>query len=247
MIEYRFLYYVLYNLKFTFKTEYVIMNKKEPLAMSPEITKKIDDTGIIAVLVVDEVKHAVPLANALLEGGVDTIELTLRTPAALDAAKLIKKAVPGITLGFGTVLTVEQVKAVVGVGADFAVAPGCNPKIIVEAIKQGLSFAPGVMTPTDIEIAAQEGCRVLKFFPAETSGGMKHLESMSAPYNYLGLKFIPLGGCNINNALNYLQSNLITAIGGTWIAKRPLIQYEDWSAITHNAREIKKLITKIRS
>jgi 2-dehydro-3-deoxyphosphogluconate aldolase/(4S)-4-hydroxy-2-oxoglutarate aldolase len=223
------------------------MEINEPMAMSPEMVEKIDNTGIIAVLIVDEVKHAVPLAKALLAGGVDTIELTLRTPAAIDAAKAIKNEVPEITLGFGTVLTIDQVKAVVDVGADFAVSPGCNPKIINEANKQELSFAPGIMTPSDIEIAMQAGCRILKFFPAETSGGLKHLESMSAPYNYLGLKFIPLGGCNINNASSYLQSDLITAIGGSWIAKRSLIQSEDWTAITNNAKEIRNLITKIRS
>ncbi len=223
------------------------METNKALAMSPEIAKKVDDAGVIAVLILDEVKHAVPLANALLAGGVDTIELTLRTPAALEAAKVIKKEVPQITLGFGTVLTIDQVKAVVDVGADFAVSPGCNPKIIAEAVKKGLSFAPGIMTPTDIEIAIQEGCRILKFFPAETSGGMKHLLSMSAPYNYLGLKFIPLGGCNIDNAPAYLQSDLITAIGGTWVAKRSLIQTENWTAITNNAKEIRNLIQKIKS
>ena len=148
-------------------------------AMSPEIIKKIEDAAIIAVLVVDEVKHAGPLANALLEGGVDAIELTLRTSAAMEVARIIKKEVPQMTLGFGTVLTVEQVRAVADVGADFAVAPGCNPKVIAEAYKQSLSFAPGIMTPTDIEIAVQEGCRILKFFPAETSGGLQHLQSMS--------------------------------------------------------------------
>lgn len=223
------------------------MQPTEQRAMSSELITKIDSAGIIAVLIVDEVKHAIPLANALLAGGVDTIELTLRTPAALDAAKTIKKEVPEITLGFGTVLTVDQVKAVIDVGADFAVSPGCNPKIITEAHKQGLSFAPGIMTPTDIEMAVQEGCRILKFFPAATSGGIKHLESMSAPYNYLGLKFIPLGGCNIENAPSYLQSDLITAIGGTWVAKRNLIQSEDWETITKNAKEIRNLITEMRS
>lgn len=222
------------------------MQPIEQQALSPELTKKIDSAGIIAVLIVDEVTHAVPLANPLLAGGVDTIELTLRTPAALEAASVIKKDVPEITLGFGTVLTVDQVKAVVDVGADFAVSPGCNPKIIAEAYKQDLPFAPGIMTPTDIEIAIQEGCRVLKFFPAATSGGIKHLESMSAPYNYLGLKFIPLGGCNMSNAPTYLESNLITAIGGTWIAKRNLIQSEDWATITNNAKEIRTLIDQIR-
>lgn len=223
------------------------MQPIEQQAMSSDVIRRIDSAGIIAVLIIDKINHAVPLANALLEGGVDTIELTLRTPVALDAGKLIKKEVPEITLGFGTVLTIEQVKAVVDVGADFAVSPGCNPKIIAEAYKKGLSFSPGIMTPSDIEMAVQEGCRILKFFPAATSGGMKHLESLSAPYNYLGLKFIPLGGCNMENATSYLESDLITAIGGTWLAKRNLIQAEDWNTVTQNAKDIRNLITQIRS
>lgn len=222
----------------------------QPIAqrsMTSELIKKIDDASIIAVLIIDEVKNAIPLAKALIDGGVAAIELTLRTPGALDAAKIIKKEFPEVTLGFGTVLTVDQVKAVVDVGADFAVSPGCNPKIIVEAYKQGLSFAPGVMTPSDIEIAIQEGCRILKFFPAETSGGLKHLESMSAPYNYLDLKFIPLGGCNMNNAADYLRSDLITAIGGSWVARRNLIQSKDWNSIKSNAKEISDLVLKIKT
>ncbi|MEO1011797.1 MAG: bifunctional 4-hydroxy-2-oxoglutarate aldolase/2-dehydro-3-deoxy-phosphogluconate aldolase [Bacteroidota bacterium] len=216
-------------------------------AMSPDLIQKIDDAGIIAVLIIDELSHAVPLARALMAGGVDTIELTLRTPVAIEAAKAIKKEVPEMILGFGTILTIDQVKAIVDVGADFAVSPGCNPRIIAEAHKHKLSFAPGIMTPTDIEMAVEQGCRILKFFPAETSGGIQHLESMSAPYNYLGLKFIPLGGCNINNAPSYLQSNLISAIGGTWVAKRPLIQSGNWEAITKNATEIRALIKQIRN
>lgn len=215
--------------------------------MSPDIQAKIKKAGVIAVLIIDELKHAVPVANALLAGGVDMIELTLRTPAALDAAKAIKKEVPNMTLGFGTVLTTDQVKAVIDVGADFAVSPGCNPRIIAEAQKQGLPFAPGIMTPTDIEMAVELGCRLLKFFPAETSGGMKHLTSMSAPYQYLGLSFVPLGGVNINNAQSYLESPLISAVGGSWLAKRPLIQAENWSAITKNSKEITDLIHKIRT
>ena len=151
-------------------------------AMSPEIIEKIDRAGVLAVLVIDEVKHAIPLARALLKGGIDTVELTLRTDAAMEAARAIKTEVPEITLGFGTVLTVEQVKAAVELGADFAVAPGCNPKVISAAREHGLSFAPGVVTPTDIEMAIEQGCRVLKYFPAETAGGMKHLSSMAAPY-----------------------------------------------------------------
>lgn len=215
-------------------------------AMKPEIIDKIYDSGVIAVLIIDNLEHAIPTAKALLAGGVNAIELTLRTPVAIDAAKLIKREVPEITLGFGTVLSAEQVKVCVDAGADFAVAPGCNPKVIDKAIKQGLSFAPGVMTPTDIEIAVEHGCRVLKYFPAETSGGMKHLENMVVPYSYLGLTFIPLGGCNINNAVSYLESPLITAIGGSWIANRSLIQTENWEQITNNAKAIRDQITKLR-
>ncbi len=215
-------------------------------AMSPEIIKQLDETGVVAVLVIEEVKHAIPLAQALLAGGVKAIELTLRTPAALAAARKIKQALPEISLGFGTVLTVDQVKAVVDLGADFAVSPGCNPRIIAEAYRLGLPFAPGVMTPSDIEMAVEQGCRVLKFFPAETTGGMALLKSMAAPYQYLGLKFIPLGGLNIQNARAYLQSPLVSAIGGSWLAKPEVIQAEDWDTITQNARQIRTLIEEVR-
>ena len=219
----------------------------EQKAMKPEIIEHIDRSGIIAVLVIDEVKHAVPVGEALLKGGVDAIELTLRTPAALGAAKAIKKELPEICLGMGTILTVDQVRAVADLGVEFAVAPGCNPKVINEAVNQGISFAPGIMTPTDIELAVEQGCRILKYFPAESSGGMDHLTNMAAPYQYLGLKFIPLGGCTINNAGSYLKSPLITAIGGSWLAKRQLIRDENWDTISNNAREIRDLVTRIRS
>jgi 2-dehydro-3-deoxyphosphogluconate aldolase/(4S)-4-hydroxy-2-oxoglutarate aldolase len=215
-------------------------------AMAPDIIQKVDNAGVIAVLVIDEVKHAVPVAKALQAGGVSAIELTLRTPVAWEAAKAIKHEVPQITLGFGTVLTIEQALNAAKVGADFAVAPGCNPKVIAAARDCGLSFAPGIATPTDIEVALEQGCRILKYFPAETSGGMKHLTNMIAPYNYLNLKFIPLGGLNINNAADYIISPFITAIGGSWIAKQDLIRGEQWAAITQNAREISQLIKDIR-
>ena len=110
-----------------------------------------------------------------------------------------------------------------------------------------MSFAPGIVTPTDIELAIEQGCRVLKYFPAETSGGIKHLANMAAPYQYLSLSFIPLGGLDISNAGSYINSPLISAIGGSWIAKRPMIQAEDWETITNNAKEIRKVITDIRT
>lgn len=215
-------------------------------AMNRTISKKIHNSGVIAVIVIDQLDHAEPLAQALLRGGVDIIELTLRTPAALAAARIIKDRVPEITLGFGTVLTKDQVHQVIDVGADFAVAPGYNPSIVEEAKVHSLPFAPGVMTPSEIELAVEHGCTTLKYFPAETSGGLKNLNSMAAPYLHLGLQFIPLGGVNQENAEQYLNSNLIAAIGGSWIAQRTLIQNEDWATITTNALNITTLIKKIR-
>ena len=210
------------------------METSKHQVMSNENIKKIQETGVVAVLVVDHLKHAIPLAQALITGGVDAIELTLRTPVAMEAAKVIKTEFPQITLGLGTVITVDQVKEAADVGVDFAVAPGCNPKVIATAKECGLSFAPGVVTPSDIELAIEQGCRILKYFPAETAGGMKYLSSMAAPYQHLDLKFIPLGGLNIDNAQNYLKSPLIIAIGGSWIAKRSLIQAEGWEGISRN-------------
>lgn len=227
----------------------ISFNEIQPIAqcaMSDAIIQKVDDAGVVAVLVIDDLKDAVPVAKALMAGGVTAIELTLRTPIAFEAAKAIKAEVPEMTLGFGTVLTTKQVEACALVGADFAVAPGCNPLVIDAAIANGLSFAPGIVTPAEIEMAVEKGCRILKLFPAETSGGMKNLENMVAPYNYLGLKFIPLGGLNINNAASYLESPLITAIGGSWIAKQHMIQAQNWDLITQNAQQITDLIKKIR-
>ncbi len=219
----------------------------EQKAMSQEIINKISSAGVIAVLVVDVLHQAVPLAKALLRGGVDTIELTLRTPVALEAARAIISEVPEISVGIGTVLTVEQVKAASEIGAAFAVAPGYNPRVVTAAQENGLSFAPGIVTPSDIELAVEQGCRILKYFPAETSGGLKHLSGMAAPYLHLGLKFIPLGGLNKSNAGQYISSPLICAIGGSWIASRQLIDAGEWDVITENAKEIRKIIAESRS
>jgi len=218
----------------------------EQKAMAVETIQRINNSGVVAVLVIDDLKHALPLANALLEGGVNAIELTLRTPVALNAAATIKKNLPEIILGIGTVLTVQQVKAVSDLKVDFAVAPGCNPRIIEAAEKYGLSYAPGISTASELEIAVELGCRVLKYFPAEPMGGINYLKNMVSPYQYLGLKFIPLGGLNIDNAKGYLESELITAIGGSWLANRSLVQAGDWATITSNAKQVRALINQVR-
>jgi len=203
-----------------------------------ELQSKIERLGVLAVLVIDDEKHAVPLAEALLQGGIDCIELTLRTDAALEAVKLMKTHFNELIIGCGTVLNARQVDQSLEAGADFAVSPGFNPKTLLHAREVGLPFAPGVATASEIEHAVELGCRLLKFFPSETSGGLAHLKVLSTPFRHLGIKFVPLGGINLGNLGKYLEErDLIAAVGGSWIAPRDLIVAEDWSSIERLARE----------
>jgi 2-dehydro-3-deoxyphosphogluconate aldolase/(4S)-4-hydroxy-2-oxoglutarate aldolase len=215
--------------------------KDQPLFDSV-LAEKVSASRVIAVLVVDEVPHAVPLARALLEGGVDVMELTLRTPAAIDALKQIRQHVPQMTAGIGTILHVDQLRQAQEAGAAFGVAPGCNPRLLAAARAAGFSFGPGIATPTDIEIAVEHGCRLLKFFPAGQLGGLSYLRAMAAPYAHLGLRYVPLGGLTADNAGDYLRDPLIAAIGGSWIAPRDLIKAEAWDKITANARAATALV-----
>ena len=213
---------------------------------SEKLTGRIEACGVIAVLVIDRVEDAVPLAKALLAGGIDVMELTLRTPAAIEALKEIKRNVPEMIAGIGTILTPEQVMEAKAAGAEFGVAPGMNSRVVAKAKDAGLPFAPGICTPSDIEAALEHGCRLLKFFPAETSGGLKHLKNMSAPYVHLGLKFIPLGGLDQNNLASYLADPSVAAVGGSWIAKRETIKANDWAAITAAAAKATETVKTIR-
>lgn len=201
------------------------------------MTDLISRKKIIAVLTIEDANDAVPVANALKAGGVTAIELTLRTPAALEAIKLIRAEVEGVTVAAGTVLRPEQIDDVVKAGADFAVSPGTNPRVIKAAKDAGLFFAPGIMTPSDIECALELGCKLLKFFPAGTSGGMKHLKAMSAPYNHLGLKYIPLGGITCSNVKETLSEKIIAAVGGSWLASPDLIKAKNFDKIQALASE----------
>ena len=203
----------------------------------PELQKQLEQPGIVSVLVLDHIEHAVPLAHALLKGGVRAIELTLRTPVALDAIRAIHREVPEIMVGAGTVLTPDQVREAADAGAAFAVSPGMNPKVVETARTAGLSFAPGVATPTDIEQALEHGCRLLKFFPAASLGGLPYLRNMAAPFQHLDIGFIPLGGINDGNAREYLEDPLIRAVGGSWLAPRDAMEQGDWGEITRRATE----------
>jgi 2-dehydro-3-deoxyphosphogluconate aldolase/(4S)-4-hydroxy-2-oxoglutarate aldolase len=212
----------------------------------PALADKIAEAGIVAVLVIDDAGDAVPLARTLLEGGVGVMELTLRTPAALDALRHIRREVPEMVAGIGTILNVDQLHAAHEAGAAFGVSPGCNPRLLSAAREAAFSFGPGIATPTDIEIAVEHGCRLLKFFPAEQLGGLSYLRAMAAPYAHLGLRYIPLGGLTAANAGTYLNDPLIAAIGGSWIAPREAIKSNDWETIAANARAAQGL-AKARS
>lgn len=201
-----------------------------------QLFEQIRKNPIIAVLTLEDPGVAPDLAAALLEGGVRGVELTLRTPAALESLRRLKAAGPELILGAGTVLTPQQVLEVKDAGVSFAVSPGLNPRVVRAAQDAGVPFAPGICTPSDIEGALELGCPIMKYFPAETSGGLPHLKNMAAPYMHLGVRFIPLGGLNESNMLTYLGDPLIPAIGGSWIAPKDKIAARDWAAIRENAR-----------
>lgn len=193
--------------------------------------------GNVAVAVVEDPDRAVPLARALLAGGVDAIELTFRTPRAVEALRRVASEVPEALVGAGTVLTPAQLREAKDAGAAFAVAPGFNPDVVRAAADLGLPFAPGVMTPSEIEGAYALGCtRLLKFFPASVAGGLAGLRTLAAPYRHLGLRFLPLGGLKRDNTAEWLADPLVAACGGSWIAPAKLIEAGDWAAITDNAR-----------
>jgi 2-dehydro-3-deoxyphosphogluconate aldolase/(4S)-4-hydroxy-2-oxoglutarate aldolase len=211
------------------------------------LAARIREAANIAVVVVDEAEKAVPLARALLEGGVTAMELTLRTPAAAEALRRIAAEVPAMLVGAGTVLVPAQVAEAAAAGASFAVAPGLNPSVLAAARDRGLSFAPGIMTPSEIEQALSLGCTLLKFFPAEAAGGMAMLKSMAEPYRHLGPSFMPLGGLRPENMAAYLKSPLVAACGGSWICTRELIAAADWESIKANAARAARIARAARA
>ena len=210
------------------------------------LERKIEEAGIIAVLVINDAEKAVPLARTLADSGIRAIELTLRTAAAMESMKRIIKDVPEMTCGAGTVLTTDQVQQVSSAGVDFAVAPGLNLNVMNEAARKAVPFAPGISIPSEIESAVENGCNILKFFHAEGMGGVKYLKGINAPYSFLGLRYMPLGGLNINNMRSYLEAPEVIALGGSWLAPPRLIDTGDWDSIARNADEAVKILKEVR-
>lgn len=211
-----------------------------------DVYKRLTTAGIVAVLVLHEEKHICPTIESLLSGGVSAIELTLRTPIAIEAVKTITKQYPEMLCGVGTILTPEQIVLAKNAGASFGVAPGLNRRVLDKAIEEKFSFAPGIATASEIEAALEYDCRLLKFFPAEHMGGLSYLTSLNSPYKHLGLTYIPLGGLNETNLASYARESIIGGIGGSWIASANLIDNEKWDEITKNARNALQIFNKER-
>jgi 2-dehydro-3-deoxyphosphogluconate aldolase/(4S)-4-hydroxy-2-oxoglutarate aldolase len=191
--------------------------------------------GIVPVIKIDDAEKAVPLARALIAGGIPCAEVTFRTSQGEDAIRRINKEVPDILLGAGTVLTTDQVDRAVAAGAKFVVSPGLNPKIVAHCIEKGIPITPGCSNPSDVEIALEFGLDVIKFFPAEQSGGLDYIKAIAAPYP--NLKFMPTGGINAGNIGTYLAYEKIHACGGSWMVGADLINAGNFDAITAICKE----------
>jgi 2-dehydro-3-deoxyphosphogluconate aldolase/(4S)-4-hydroxy-2-oxoglutarate aldolase len=202
--------------------------------------------GIVPVIAIDKVESAIPLADALLQGGLPVVEITFRTAAAAEVIRKISHERPQLLVGAGTVLTSANLEAAKTSGARFAVAPGLNPQIVQQAQKLGLPFVPGVATPTDIEAGLSLGCKLLKFFPSEALGGVPMLEALSAPYKHTGLKFAPTGGVNTANLPIYLKLDTIAAVGGTWLAKKEDLAEGKWAEISARCKAALEIVAKSR-
>jgi 2-dehydro-3-deoxyphosphogluconate aldolase/(4S)-4-hydroxy-2-oxoglutarate aldolase len=196
------------------------------------LEQRLIEKRIVPVAVIESVDDAVPLAKALAAGGLPMIEVTLRTPVALDCIRAVRKSCPEILVGAGTVLTPEQVGEAMSAGAEFGVSPGLNEDVVRAANKSNWYFIPGVMTPSDVERAMSLGRKLLKFYPADTAGGVKMLKTLSSPYEHTGVKFVPLGGISAATMADYLALPIVAAVGGSWLCDRKLIGEKRWSEIT---------------
>ena len=205
-----------------------------------KILEKIGELGIVPVVKIEKAEDALPLGRALIDGGLPIAEITFRTSAAEESIKTLTRELPNLLVGAGTVLTVEQAKKAVYAGAQFIVSPGFNPKVVDYCIENDIPVTPGINNPTQIEMALERGIKVVKFFPAEASGGLSLLKSMSAPYS--GIKFIPTGGINQNNLCSYLSENKVLACGGSWMVKPELISSGNFDDITRLTREAVSII-----
>ncbi len=209
--------------------------------MNNAMISELYSIGLIPVIKIENPDDAVPLAKALIDGGLPAAEITFRTKCAAEAIKNITEAYPEMLVGAGTVLTTEQADAAIAAGSKFIVSPGLNPKVVSYCLSKGVPMLPGCSNPSDVEAALELGLSTVKFFPAEAVGGLKMLKAMAAPYGQL--TFMPTGGINADNLLDYLKFNKIIACGGSFMVKDELVKEKKWdeiTALTQNA--VKKML-----
>jgi 2-dehydro-3-deoxyphosphogluconate aldolase/(4S)-4-hydroxy-2-oxoglutarate aldolase len=209
-----------------------------------KILEKLGQYGIVPVVVLNDSKDAEPLADALCEGGLACAEVTFRTEAAAESIKIMSEKHPEMLVGAGTVLTIEQVDEAVAAGAKFIVSPGLNPEVVKYCLDKNIAITPGVVTPSEMEQAIELGLNIVKFFPAEPSGGLSMIKAVSAPYTML--KFMPTGGINPGNVKEYLKSDKIFACGGSWMVKGDLVDAGNFDKIKELTKEAADIVKEIR-
>ena len=209
-----------------------------------EVLEKLGQYGIVPVVVLNDSKDAAPLADALCDGGLACAEVTFRTEAAADSIRIMTEKHPEMLVGAGTVLTTKQVDEAVKAGARFIVSPGLNPTVVKYCIEKNIPITPGVATPSEMEQAIELGLNLVKFFPAEPSGGLAMINAVAAPYTML--KFMPTGGINPNNVKDYLNSDKIFACGGSWMVKGNLINNGNFDKIKELTKEAVNIVKEIR-
>ena len=210
------------------------------------IVETLGKAGIIPVIVIEKEEQAVPLAKALVKGGLPVLEVTFRTKAAAGAIAAIRREVPETVVGAGTLLTPQMVKDAKAAGAVFGVAPGFNPVVMAAAKAEGLPMCPGIATASELSQALTAGCTMVKFFPAEAAGGVKMIKNLLGAFRFTGIKFMPTGGVNLSNVADYLAVPEIVCCGGTWIVPKDALAAGNWAAIEKLAAEAAEVVRRMR-
>lgn len=208
------------------------------------IAEQFREYAVVPVVVLDDTKDALPLAEALTEGGLPCAEVTFRTEAAEESIRLMSEKYPEMLVGAGTVLTIEQVDRAVAAGAKFIVSPGFDPEIVDYCLEKNIPVFPGCVTPSEVAQAAKRGMKVIKFFPAEQAGGIARIKAMAAPYTMM--EFMPTGGIGVNNLKDYLSFDKILCCGGSWMVKGDLIRNGEFDKIRELTKEAVELAASIR-
>ena len=205
-----------------------------------DVLKRLAQSGVVPVVVLEDAKDAVPTAKAMLAGGIDVMEITFRTAAAADSIKAVAQECPDMVVGAGTVINLEQCKLAVECGAKFIVSPGYDEETVAWCCDNGIPVTPGCVTPTEIMMALKHGLKVLKFFPANVYGGLSAIKSLAGPFG--GVKFIPTGGVNAQNLAEFISSPYIHAVGGSWICPKADIAAGNFDKITALCKEARKTL-----